>query len=69
MLDLTPEQSQALGGAANPRVRDPQTNAVYVLVREDLFEQMRKVADGFARGAGWDDPGLDVYERSRGQLP
>jgi len=65
MIDLTPEQQQALRGEGFLQVRDPQTGVTYLLVPEDLFRKMQKVVDGFARSAGWDDPELDVYEQYR----
>ncbi len=34
----------------------------YVLVRDDYYQQMRKILDGMTRSAGWDDPSLDDYE-------
>jgi hypothetical protein len=66
MSELTPEQRQALRDGVN-RVRDPETNEIYVLIREDFYERLRKVVDGFTRSTGWDDPELDVYERYRKQ--
>ena len=38
-----------------------------MLLKAEVFERMRKVVDGFARSAGWDDPALDVYEQYRDQ--
>jgi hypothetical protein len=65
MVELTAEQRQVLEG--DRRVRDPQTNETYVLVREDHYNHMRRIIDGFTRSAGWDDPSLDVYEQYREQ--
>ena len=65
MIELTQEQHAALNGESPARVRDPQTNEAYVLVRADLYERMRKIVDGTTRRAGWDDPALDVYEQYR----
>jgi hypothetical protein len=65
MIDLTQEQRAALNGEMPPRVRDPQTNETYVLVRAEDYERMRKIVDGITRRAGWDDPALDVYEKYR----
>jgi hypothetical protein len=67
MLELTEAQRQALAGETCLRLRDPETNATYVLVKEDVFERMRQIVDGFTRSAGWDDPELDVYEQFRDQ--
>jgi hypothetical protein len=66
MTELTPEQQQALREGVN-RVRDPGTGETYVLLREEVYERLRKVVDGFTRGAGWDDPELDAYEQYRKQ--
>ena len=73
---LTSEQLEAL--QANPdcavRVVDPQTNATYVIVRADIYEQMHsilrseyQIGDTYlaqvrsAMRAGWDDPAMDDY--------
>jgi hypothetical protein len=73
---LTNEQLQAI--QANPDapvcVIDPQSNEAYVIVRADVFEQMRTVlkdeyalSDTYmaqvqsAMRAGWDDPAMDDY--------
>ncbi|HZY85882.1 MAG TPA: hypothetical protein VFE78_13690 [Gemmataceae bacterium] len=65
MIDLTEEQRQELDKPEPVRLRDPQTNEAYVLVRADVYERMRAVIDGYTRRAGWDDPELDVYEKYR----
>jgi hypothetical protein len=65
MIDLTTEQRQVLDG--DRRIRDPQTNETYVLVREDLYEKMRHILESMTRSAGWDDPSLDEYEKYRDQ--
>lgn len=66
MTDLTREQHETMNeGEGPPRLRDPVTGETYVLVKADLYEHMRKILDGFARSAGWDDPALDVYEKYR----
>lgn len=62
---LTAEQRTELDGNEPARAIDPTTNVTYVLVRADVYDQMRRVVDGFARRAGWDDPELDVYEQYR----
>jgi hypothetical protein len=46
MIELTEQQRQELDGPEPARARDPLTNAVYVLVRDDVYERLR--------------PGLDV---------
>jgi len=66
MIELTNEQAQALQHEADqlPRVRDPRTQQVFVLVRQDVYEQTQRWAATFNR-AGWDDPALDIYEEER----
>jgi len=76
MIDLTKEQRQELGKERPARVRDPQTNATYVLVPTEMYERLKTllaedqdwVNDAylaamavFARD-GWDDPRMDVYD-------
>jgi hypothetical protein len=65
MIELTEQQRQAMSGECPPRVRIPQTNEMYVLIRADVYEQMRAIIDGVTRRAGWDDPKLDDYEQYR----
>lgn len=69
MIQLTEEQRRALGalGDAPPTVVDPETKQTYVLIRADVYAQLRAVVDGITRRAGWDDPALDAYEQYRKQ--
>jgi hypothetical protein len=77
-LSLTPQQSAALQSETGPvRLRDPATNATYVLVREEAMGSLQTLfADGpltpveretILRGvwkrADWDDPAMDEYAR------
>jgi hypothetical protein len=66
MIELTNEQSRALEQNSDQplRARDPRTQQVFVLVRQDVYELMQRWAGTFNR-AGWDDPALDVYEEER----
>ena len=41
MIELTEEQRQELGAEEPVRVRDPQTNETYVLVRSADYERMQ----------------------------
>lgn len=41
MIELTEEQRRELGKGEPVRVRDPQTNDTYVLVRSETYERMR----------------------------
>ena len=63
MTELTEQQRPILDG--DRRIRDPQTQQTYVLVREDGYEQMSRVLESMTRFAGWDDPSLDEYEKYR----
>jgi len=63
MIELTEAQQQTLSAEKGPlEVVDPRTQEVYVLVRKDVYELVRRIIDGPNR-AGWDDPELDVYEQ------
>jgi hypothetical protein len=76
MIELTEEQRQALQ-ASIPRLVDPQTKKTYVLVSEELYEQLqallaperlpleeqRAVLHAAGLRAGWDDPEMNVYDR------
>jgi hypothetical protein len=55
MIELTPEQHQALGADALPRVRDPETNETYVLVKAAVFERFRRLLEH-------EDDGLDMRQ-------
>lgn len=72
---MTEQQRQALQGDP-PRVLDPQTKKIYVLVSEEAYERMQSLVAPerlpmneqkpllHAAGlrAGWDDPEMDVYD-------
>jgi hypothetical protein len=77
--ELSPELRQAvhqLQGNQPLRVVDPETNTVYVLMRAEIFDQVRAVlredeaelADTYAAQseaalqAGWDAPEMDDYD-------
>jgi hypothetical protein len=68
MIELTQEQLNALATQQEspPRVLNPQTRETFVLIRQDVYDLVRQVIDGYNR-AGWDDPSLDVYEQYRDQ--
>lgn len=79
MIELTLEQWQAVSREKDTplRVVDPVTHATYVLVREEVYDRVRRLFDEdedtqFARDLtphvleifgpeGWDDPAMDVY--------
>jgi len=77
-VELSLELRQALHqsqGGQPLRLIDPDTNTTYVLVRAELYDQLRSVPNGedelaasfpaqfdAAMKAGWDDPAMDVYD-------
>jgi hypothetical protein len=44
-MQLTLQQREVLKTEEAPRLIDPETNTRYVLVREDVYERMRKLAN------------------------
>lgn len=77
MIQLTQEQGQALQeGETPPRVYDPCTSSVYVLVPTDVYDRAKAILgqddeefvhaltqqamEAFGR-EGWDDPSMDIY--------
>jgi hypothetical protein len=77
MIELTEAQRQV--AATGPcRLVDPQTQTVYVLVREDLYEKLESLLDdgltmrqvgalveAAMREEDKDDPSLESYQRYR----
>ena len=63
MIELTPEQAQAVERGEPPVLLHPATGEEFVLVSKGVFDQMRKLMAPLSRG--WDDPALDVYEQYR----
>jgi hypothetical protein len=78
MIELTDQQRGDLERRQAVEVRDPQTNALYVLVHKDVYERLKSLLyhDGdlgdeelrllLARSAadnGWDEPAMDAYDR------
>ncbi len=76
VLTLEQHQSMAREEEAPPRVLDPVNHTRYVLVREEVYDRVRRLLDTdedhFARDLaphvmevfgrdGWDDPAMDVY--------
>lgn len=76
MIELTEEQRQELE-ADVPRVVDPLTRRVFILVSEEAYERMQALLapDRLSQAeqqtllraaglrAGWDDPVMDVYDQ------
>jgi hypothetical protein len=65
MIELTEQQQQALkGGEQPPVVLDPKTGQEYLLIRREIYEQVRAFLKPINRG--WeDDPEMDAYEQYR----
>jgi hypothetical protein len=75
-LPLTEEQQRAVASSGEPvRLIDPQTNAVFVLLRADDYERVRPLLEdefdirdtyaaqfASAMRAGWGDPAMDDYD-------
>jgi hypothetical protein len=64
MIELTPEQHQALQTeSAPPRMHDPQTNRIYVLLESCIFDRIKEIlSEEEDRNAleGW----LDLVEEA-----
>jgi hypothetical protein len=60
MIELSEEQRGELERRQPVEVRDPKTNAVYVLLRKDVYERVREMVREVNGRAGWDDPAFDV---------
>ena len=63
MIELTPEQAQAVEQAAPLVLLHPETHEEFVIIRKELFDKLRRFLAPLNRG--WDDPALDVYEQYR----
>ena len=79
MIELTVEQRRAVARHEEdpPRALNPDTNTMYVLVREDVYNRAKMLFaaeddNQFLRDLypqvmkvfgrdGWDDPAMDVY--------
>ena len=72
---LTSEQIRAIAEQPDQptRLADPETNQLYVLLREDVFERLKAFLDDSPQAAyeaidrtfaeGWNDPQMDDYDR------
>jgi hypothetical protein len=77
MATLSPEQRELVKQSSREPVRllDPDTNQEYVLVRAEVYDQIRSLPDdldprdlypALARALqdeGWNDPQMDEYNR------
>lgn len=78
MIELNEQQRQQLAGGAAIDVTDPDTSIPYVLMRKDVYdrvkqwlfddsdwteEEMRQALARASAANGWDEPGMDAYDR------
>jgi hypothetical protein len=65
MIELTPQQQLAIDATEQPPVAvDPRTGQEYLMIRREIYEQVRGILKPFNRG--WeDDPDMDAYEQYR----
>jgi len=75
-IELNAEQGKSLDAESEspPRVVDPRTNRIYVLIEAEQYDRMKALLqeeldiraayplmDAVAAKEGWDDPSLDIY--------
>ena len=73
MFELTEQQRQELNNP-EPLAIDPATQQTYVLVRREVYQQMKALVEGsldireayplldaVAAKEGWADPAMDIY--------
>jgi hypothetical protein len=78
MIELTEEQQQQLDRGEAIEVTDLRTSRPYVVLRKDVYERVRHLLYDdsewteeelrlqlarSAEGNGWDEPGMDAYDR------
>jgi hypothetical protein len=68
MIELTEDQRQELkGNGEHARLLDPATRTEYVLVRADVFEQLRPLLEE-ARDDAEQDAWSDAVEEARSEM-
>jgi len=78
MIELTEAQRIQLEGGKAVDVSDAKTTQHYVILRKDVYERVRRLLYDdsdwtedeqrlmlarSAKGNGWDEPGMDIYDR------
>ena len=77
MIEITDEQRQQLANGQAVDVTDPETARHYVIIEKDAYDRRSMVFDASdwtddelrvqlarsARDNGWDEPGMDAYDR------
>ncbi len=81
MIELNEEQTQQLDSGKAIEVADPATARLYVILRKDVYDraqhllfddsewtedEMRLQLAQSAKDNGWDEPGMEAYDRYRG---
>jgi hypothetical protein len=67
VIELREDQLPALDAQKQPPVVvDPRTGQEYLLIRREVYELVRRIANTPNKN-GWDDSELDVYEQYRRQ--
>jgi hypothetical protein len=84
MIEITQELRHQLDSGKAVDVADPETDRVYVLMRKDIYDRVRRLLYDdsdwteeelrlqLARSAkenGWDEPGMEAYDRYDEERP
>jgi len=65
MIELTLEQRQALAAEQPLRFIDPETHKIYVLVAEEVYEQLKGLPYD---DSPWTDQEMDLLAEEAGEL-
>jgi hypothetical protein len=65
MIELTPEQRQALAADQLPRLIDPETHKTYVLLSEEVYQRLK---DRLYDDSPWTDAEMDRLAEEAGEL-
>jgi hypothetical protein len=65
MIELTPEQRQALAAQQPPRFIDPETRKTYVLLSEQVYERLKGL---LYDDSPWTDEEMDLLAEEAGEL-
>ncbi len=77
-MNISPEQVEAVQSGQPLHLTDPQTNTQFVILRADLYDrikglvfddsewthdEMRELLARSAEANGWNEPGMEDYDR------
>jgi hypothetical protein len=65
MIELTPEQRQAMAAEQPPRLLDSETGKRYVLVSEEVYERLTEL---LYDDSPWTDEEMDLLAEEAGEL-